>query len=394
MKTHKIITNSLLSNSKTKNILNRFSLLLFVSLVASPAFANESSQHHSGKHSSKQMSNFGPGDHYQHEMSINLSEYKKIRNISKPATDLPKALNRKQSKTVQVKLQAFEVISKIAPNILYHYWTFNQTVPGPFLRVREDDTVELSLHNDKSSSHSHGIDLHAVTGPGGGMAITKAEPGETKTLTFKATTPGLYIYHCAAGNPATHIANGMYGMILVEPKQGLAKVDHEFYIMQGELYTHGKLGKKGYQKFSSQKMIDEHPEYIIFNGRTGALVKEGQLNAKVGDKIRMFVGNAGVTKISSFHVIGEIFDRVYPEAGLSNPIKNIQTTLIPAGGATVVEFKADYPGNYVLVDHALARVDRGAWGILNITGSKNDSLYSGDSDHADEGEEREHHKGH
>ena len=393
MKTNRIIKNSLMNNSRINNILNSFSVLLFVSLAALPAHANESSQHHTDKHSSKLMSNFGPGDHYQHDMAINLSEYKKVQNISKLASDLPKPLNRKQSKIVEIELEAFEVISKIAPNILYHYWTFNKTVPGPFLRVREDDTVVLSLHNDKSSSHSHGIDLHAVTGPGGGMAVTKAEPGDTKTLTFNATTPGLFIYHCAAGNPATHIANGMYGMILVEPKQGLTKVDHEFYIVQGELYTHGKLGKKGYQKFSSQKMIDEHPEYIIFNGRTGALVKEGQLNAKVGDKVRMFVGNAGVTKVSSFHVIGEIFDRVYPEAGLSNPIKNIQTTLIPAGGATVVEFKVDYPGNYVLVDHALARADRGAWGILNVTGEENDSLYFGSASTNNESK-KQHHMSH
>ena len=362
-----------------KIFLHTFFTLLLISLLASPSYANESSKHYSSKNKSKQMMNFGPGDHYQHEMNINISEYKKIKDIAKQASDLPKPLNRKQSKNVQIELEAVEVISKIAPNILYHYWTFNETVPGPFLRVREDDTVELTLHNDKSSSHSHAIDLHAVTGPGGGKAVTEVEPGETKTLTFKATTPGLYVYHCAAGNPATHIANGMYGMILVEPKQGLTKVDHEFYIMQGELYTKGRLGKKGFQKFNSRKMIDERPEYIVFNGRTGALVGEGQLNAKVGDKIRLYIGNAGVAKVSSFHIIGEIFDRVYPEASLSSPIKNIQTTLVPAGGASVVEFQVDYPGNYVLVDHALARVDRGAWGILNVTGAKNDSLYFGET---------------
>jgi len=368
---------------KTTNIKSSFVLFPFIFLalmVSSSSYANESSQHHSTKgHSSKQMTNFGPGDHYQHKMDINISEFKKIRDISKKASEVPKPLNRNKPKKVEIVLEAVEVISKIAPNILYHYWTFNNTVPGPFLRVREDDTVELTLYNDESSSHSHAIDLHAVTGPGGGKAVTEVEPGEAKTLTFKATTPGLYIYHCAAGNPATHIANGMYGMILVEPKQGLSKVDHEYYVMQGELYTKQRLGKKGFQKFNSRKMIDERPEYIIFNGRTGALTNEDQLSAKVGDKVRIFFGNAGVTKISSFHIIGEIFDRVYPEAALSNPLKNVQTTLVPAGGATMVEFEVDYPGNYVLVDHALARVDRGAWGILNVTGEKNDSLYSGDS---------------
>mgnify|MGYP000037545009 FL=1 len=369
-----------------------FTSLLIASLVASPITANESSKHRSGKHSSKQMMNFGPGEHYQHDMDINISEFKKVKDISKKAFDLPDPLDRKQSKTVTVELEAVEVISKIAPNILYHYWTFNETVPGPFLRVREGDTVELSLHNDHKSSHSHAIDLHAVTGPGGGKAVTEVEPGETKTLKFKATTPGLYVYHCAAGNPATHIANGMYGMILVEPKQGMAEVDHEFYIMQGELYTKGRLGKKGFQKFNARKMIDERPEYIVFNGRTGALVGDGQLDAKVGDKIRLFIGNAGVAKISSFHIIGEIFDRVYPEASLSSVNKNVQTTLVPAGGASMVEFKVDYPGNYVLVDHALARIDRGAWGILNVSGAKNDSLYSGSANKAHS--DKKQHEGH
>ena len=158
--------------------------------------------------------------------------------------------------------------------------------------------------------------------------------------------------------------------------------------MQGELYTHGRMGKKGFQAFDARKMIDERPEYIIFNGRTGALVGDGQLNAKVGDKVRLFIGNAGVAKISSFHIIGEIFDRVYSEVSLSNPLKDVQTTLVPAGGATMVEFQVDYPGNYVLVDHALTRIDRGAWGILNVTGKKNAALYSGDFDsHKEQGDE-------
>jgi len=356
-------------------------------LFSLPSYASESNKHHSSKHGSKQT-NFGPGDHYQHRMSVDPSDYRKLKDISHSASDLPKPLHRKRAKKIVVKLNASEVIADIAPGISYHYWTFNNTVPGPFLRVRQGDTVELSLHNEENSSHSHAIDLHAVTGPGGGLAVTKAKPGETKTLLFKATTPGLYVYHCAHGNPATHIANGMYGLILVEPAQGLAKVDHEFYLMQGELYTHGRIGKKGFQAFDSQKMIDERPEYIIFNGRTGALVGDGQLNAKVGDKVRLFIGNAGVSKISSFHIIGEIFDRVYPEASLNSPIRNIQTTLVPAGGASVVEFQVDYPGNYVLVDHALTRVDRGAWGILNVTGKKNDALYSGDFDsHKEQGDE-------
>ncbi|GFO71220.1 nitrite reductase (NO-forming) [Bathymodiolus japonicus methanotrophic gill symbiont] len=367
-----------------KHMLSAVFATLFFAL---PSYAAESNKHHSSKHSSKQV-NFGPGDQYLHRMSVKPSDYQKLKEISRKASDLPKPLLRKRVEKISIELTASEVIAEIAPGISYHYWTFNNTVPGPFLRVRVGDTVELNLHNAENSSHSHAIDLHAVTGPGGGMAVTQVEPGESKTLVFKATTPGLYTYHCASGNPATHIANGMYGMILVEPTQGLAKVDHEFYVMQGELYTHGKIGKKGFQAFDSRKMIDERPEYIVFNGRTGALVGDGQLTARVGDKIRLFVGNSGVAKISSFHVIGEIFDTVYPEASLSNPIHNVQTTLIPAGGATMVEFQVDYPGNYVLVDHALTRIDRGAWGVLKVTGKKDNTLYSGDSSsHAEHSED-------
>lgn len=373
---------------KTMQIKKIVLAVLVTTLITGPAYASEKKQHHS-KHSSKNMTNFGPGDHYAHSMKINPAKFSKVDDISRSANDVPAPLKRKSVKKVEINLRAVEVIGEIADRISYHYWTFNETVPGPFLRVREGDTVELNLQNAKNSTHAHGIDLHAVTGPGGGMAVTKVEPGESKTLSFKAKTAGLYVYHCASGNAATHIANGMYGLILVEPKQGLSKVDHAFYIMQGELYTKGRLGKKGFQKFDSYKMINERPEYIVFNGRTGALVEAGQLQAKVGDKVRLFVGNAGVSKISSFHVIGEIFDKVYPEAALSNPHKNVQTTLVPAGGATMLEFQVDYPGNYVLVDHALTRIDRGAWGILNVTGKENHTLYNGV-----EGSEGEHHDEH
>ena len=325
---------------------------------------------------SMNMSNFGPGDAHHMHKPVNPKNFKRVADISKSASDLPGPINRSNPEIVEIKLVATEVISDIAPVTSFHYWTFDNTVPGPCRRVRVGDTVKLSLHNDKSSSHDHSIDLHAVTGSGGGAALTEVEPGETKTMQFKALNPGLYIYHCAAGNAPTHIANGMYGLILVEAEAGLPKVDKEFYIMQGELYTKGMLGERGFQDFDAMKMLAEQPEYIFFNGRPWALVEKGQLQAKVGDQVRLFVGNGSVSKISSFHVIGEIFDRVYPEASTSPPLQNVQTTLIPAGGATMTEFQLNVPGDYVLVDHALARVDRGAWGILHVNGDSNSEIYS------------------
>lgn len=325
---------------------------------------------------SMSMSNFGPGDGYHIHKPVDPKNFKQVDDISRAATNLPPPLKRDQPKTVEIKLNATEVVADIAPLIPFHYWTFNDTVPGPFLRVRVGDTIKLTLHNDKSSSHNHSIDLHAVTGPGGGAPLTEVEPGETKTMQFKASTAGLFVYHCASGNAPTHITMGMYGMILVEPEGGLPPVDKEFYLMQGELYTKGMLGQRGFQHFDSKKMLNEQPEYIFFNGRPWSLVEDGEINAKVGERIRFFIGNSGVSKISSFHVIGEIFDRVYPEGSLSTSLENVQTTLIPVGGATITELLLDVPGNYVLVDHALTRVDRGAWGILKVTGKKNDKLYS------------------
>lgn len=287
------------------------------------------------------------------------------------------AAPQRESEVVKVYLETKEVLSEIGPDIVFNYWTFNGTVPGPFVRVRQGDTVEVTIHNDETSLHSHNIDFHAATGPGGGGAVSIVAPGETKTFSFKAMDPGLFVYHCAVPNMAVHMTHGMYGLILVEPEEGLSPVDKEFYIMQGELYTTGKLGRSGLQVFDAQKMLDGKPEYVVFNGKTGGLGAEMQ--AKVGDKIRMYVGNGGVTSVSSFHVVGEVFDTVYPEASLGGAVfKDIQTTVIPAGGATIVEFTVEYPGTYTLVDHALMRTDKGAWGTLTVTGEADPSVFSGD----------------
>ncbi len=308
----------------------------------------------------------------------------KVTDIARDPKDISLSVTRTAPGQVKIALETKEVIGSMADGVEFNYWTFNGTVPGPFLRVHEGDTVELSLTNNSSSVHNHNIDLHAVTGPGGGAGVTNVAPGESKTFSFKALNPGLYVYHCAHPNVATHMAHGMYGMILVEPKEGLPKVDKEFYIMQGEFYSKGDLGDKGLQIFDAQKMLDGKPEYVVFNGRTGGIIDKMQ--AKTGERIRIYVGNGGVNLISSFHVIGEIFDVVYPEGsmGLGTTVnKNIQTTLVPAGGATVVEFTVDVPGKYILVDHALARLDRGAWGTLEVTGDANPEIFNtGEASHS------------
>lgn len=275
---------------------------------------------------------------------------------------------------VRISLTAKEVIAEIAPGISFNYWTYNGQTPGPMLRVKEGDTIELSLTNDPSSIHHHNIDLHSVTGPGGGASLTHVAPGETKTFKWKALSPGLYVYHCAMPNVSTHNSHGQYGLILVDPKGGLPPVDKEFYLVQGELYTVGDLGKRGLVPFDSNALLDGVPNYVVFNGRVEGAPR---MEAKVGDRVRIYIGNGGVNLISSFHLIGEIFDTVYPEGNIGGSMeKNVQTTAVLPGGSSIVEFTLDVPGNYLFVDHALARMNKGAWAILKVTGEENPGIFS------------------
>lgn len=311
---------------------------------------------------------------------LHFNQFEKVADIARDPNDIPPPITRAATTTVQIEITAKEVISQLAPGVYFNYWTFDGKVPGPFERVLQGDTVIVKFHNDKSSLHHHTIDFHAVIGPGGGASILMAEPGETKTLMFTALHPGLFVYHCAEPDAANHMAHGQYGLILVEPKGGLSKVDKEFYVMQGEFYTTGTLGKQGLQIFDTNGMLDGKPQYVVFNGRAFSLTSTttNLMQASVGQKVRIYFGNGGVNLVSSFHVIGEIFDHVYEEASLtSQPLTDVQTTLVPAGGATVVDFTTLEPGNYTLVDHALARIDRGAWGVLRVSGSTDPSIFSG-----------------
>lgn len=306
-----------------------------------------------------------------------LDEFERVTDIARDPDITGFSSTRGEDGVVEVFLEAKEVLGEMGPNITFNYWTFNSQIPGPFIRVKQNDMVKLTLTNNTSSLHPHNIDLHAVTGPGGGASVTMVEPGQTKSLTFKALKPGIYVYHCATPNVPSHMTHGMYGLILVEPEGGLPPVDKEFYVMQGEFYSTGKLGQEGLQVFDSQRMLDSNPTYVVFNGKTGGVT--GKMHANVGDRVRIYFGNGGVNLISSFHVIGEIFDDVYPEGAVGSDIHhNVQSTIVPAGGATIVEFTVDYPGKYILVDHALARMDKGAWGVLEVTGDKNPEIYNGD----------------
>ncbi|NOU46723.1 MAG: nitrite reductase, copper-containing [Bacteroidales bacterium] len=296
------------------------------------------------------------------------------------APDVPPPIKRKHATKMIVNLEVIEKEMEMMDGVKYNFWTFGGQVPGKFIRVREGDLVEFHLKNDPSSKLPHNIDLHAVTGPGGGAVSTFTAPGHETQFSFTALNPGLFIYHCATAPVGMHIANGMYGMILVEPKDGLPAVDKEFYVVQGDFYTKGGYGESGLQQFDMEKALNENPDYVVFNGKVGALTEANSLKANVGETVRLFVGNGGPGLVSSFHVIGEIFDNVYPEGG-STLNHNIQTTLIPPGGSAITEFKSDVPGNYILVDHAIFRAfNKGALGILKVDGQDNKTIYSGQQD--------------
>lgn len=290
---------------------------------------------------------------------------------------VPPPILRNHSAKVIVRLEVTEVVKPIADGVNYTFWTFGGSVPGKFIRIRQNDEVEFHLMNHPDSKNPHNIDLHAVTGPGGGASASFTAPGHETVFNFKALNPGLYVYHCATAPVGMHIANGMYGLILIEPEEGLPPVDKEYYVMQGDFYTKGKFGEAGLQPFDMEKALDEHPTYVLFNGSVGALTGDNALTAKTGETVRLYVGNGGPSLISSFHVIGEIFDRVYPEGGL-NVNTNVQTTLIPAGGAAITDFKVEVPGTMILVDHALFRTfNKGALGMLKVDGPEDKIVFSG-----------------
>lgn len=301
-------------------------------------------------------------------------------DIVREPTDIPAPVGNRGPETQRIDLETIELAGQLADGTTFKYWTFNGKVPGPFIRVRVGDTVEVHLKNLPDSLMAHSVDFHAVTGPGGGAVATQTQPGGETMFTFKALNPGLFVYHCATPMVAQHIANGMYGLILVEPEGGLPPVDREFYVMQGEVYTAQPFGTTGQLTEDTVKLLNENPEYFVFNGASMALASDAHaLRANVGDTVRIFFGVGGPNFTSSFHVIGEIFDRVYNQASLTSPpLTDVQTTLVPPGGATMVEFKLEVPGRYLLVDHALSRLQRGLAGYLYAEGDPNLEIFNGE----------------
>lgn len=310
------------------------------------------------------------------------------RAVLTDAPNVPPPITRRTPARVVVELRAYEVIAEVAPGVKYTLWTFGGAQPGKFIRVRKGDTVEFHLSNDPASSLPHNIDLHAVTGPGGGAAVTHVRPGEEAVFEWKALRAGLFVYHCATAPVPMHLGNGMTGLILVEPERGLPPVDREYYLMQHEFYTQtpdvkaadvgGYTGSprttraavEDVHEFSLDKALAERPDYVVWNGRMGSLTGRTALRARIGERVRFYVGNSGLNLVSSFHIIGDHLEKVYREGDLeSPPARDLQNTLVPAGAAVAVETTFEVPGTYILVDHSLVRAfNKGTVAMLEVTG--------------------------
>lgn len=284
---------------------------------------------------------------------------KQVPHVVADPGKVPPPPNWTKPRHHQVKLTVQERIAEIEPGATFRYMTFNGQVPGPMIRVRQGDTVSLTLENPSDNAMPHNLDMHAIYATGGGSTATQVAPGASKTETFKVMYPGSFIYHCAVPNMDFHISSGMFGMILVEPPEGLPKVDREFYLGQNEVYTDKALGSSGQHKFDFSKMINETPSYVLLNGAVRALTPDryGAMQARVGERIRVFMVNGGPNLTSSFHPIGNVWTHAWPQGALANPpMKYVQTQSVPPGSCFVGEMDLPVPETIKLVDHALSRV--------------------------------------
>ncbi|MBX0302157.1 copper-containing nitrite reductase [Haloarcula salinisoli] len=314
--------------------------------------------------------------------SANGTQSTDVERVAADPTDIPDPIDRSTSKTIDVEMTTREQVAEIEPGVTYEYMTFDGQIPGPMVRVRRGDTVELTVTNDERNTMPHNIDLHAVRGPGGGAEDTMVAPGETDTIRFQATYPGAFIYHCAVPNMDYHISSGMFGMILVEPEDGLPEVDHEFYFGQQELYTTGETGEEGHHDFDMDAMTTEEPTYVLINGEKYAITPDryGVPSMAVGDTARVFFVAGGPNQTSSFHPIGSVWDEVWQQGAIaSQPNRFVQTTPVQPGSCAIATLHAEVPGPIKLVDHALSRVARkGAMAVISREGEANTDVFDPD----------------
>ncbi|MCB1246045.1 MAG: cupredoxin domain-containing protein, partial [Acidimicrobiia bacterium] len=304
------------------------------------------------------------------------------------APDAGKTITRDYQAKYEVRLEVLENVCELdaANGVSIDMWGYRVEgddevvcgTPAPVLRGRVGDFVTITLINLPDNTHPHNIDFHAVTGQGGGAEKLTVAPGETASISIRLLYSGAFMYHCAYGDVPVHIAHGMYGMFIVDPEVPLPDADHEWAIMQSEWYT-TEPDANGLVDLDKDRLLNEDPNYVVFNGTVGALQGDNALQMNVGERSRIYFVNEGLNLTSNFHPIGSHWDAVYPEAATTpgNPIiRGSQSTLVVAGGATIVELVGQVPMNVLLVDHALSRTFyKGALGIIAISGDENPELF-------------------
>lgn len=282
---------------------------------------------------------------------------------------IPVNIERVGEHEVNIDMTAQITDIEISKGNLYKAWTFNGEAPGPVIVVNEGDTINFTLKNmDPSIPHS--MDFHAVHASPS-QDFIDIMPNESGSFTYPANNPGVFMYHCGTKPVLAHIANGMHGTIIVKPKDGYptdSEIDHEFVIVQNEWYKYNDLedftnGVPSNVVFSAKALKEGD---LNTNGTVGALV-DTPLLAKVGDKVRIYINNVGPNEVSSFHVVGTVFDNVYIDGNPFNLMKGLQTVMLPASGGAVVEFTVTKEGSYPIVTHQFNHVTKGAVGILKVT---------------------------
>jgi nitrite reductase (NO-forming) len=307
-----------------------------------------------------------------------VSDQSKVATpTAQAATPAPQTLNQaptplkfeRKGTDVYVEMTAQVTNIEIEKGKTYNAWTFNGQAPGPLVVVNEGDTIHFTLKNmDPTTPHS--MDFHAVhTSPSKNFIDVK--PNSSGNFTYKATNPGVFMYHCGTKPVLAHIANGMHGVIIVKPKNGYptdSKIDKEFVIIENEWY----------KEHDFNDMMNGTPSEVVFstkalkdgqentNGDTFTL-KEHPLLAKVGDHIRLYVNNVGPNQVSSFHVVGTLFDTVYLDGNPQNVLHGMQTVMLPASGGAVVEFTVTEEGSYSIVTHQFNNVQKGAAAVIKVT---------------------------
>ncbi|AFO58315.1 copper-containing nitrite reductase [Natrinema sp. J7-2] len=307
-----------------------------------------------------------------------------VDRIARDPTDIPEPVDWDKPREHDVTIRTERVTAEIEPGVTFEYMTFEGEVPGPMLRVRRGDRVNLTFDvPDDLNVAAHNMDFHAVYGPGGGANATTIAPGDDPAqLSFTADYAGVFIYHCAIPNMDQHISSGMFGSILVEPEDGLPEVDNEFYLGQHEIYTDGDLGEKGHHGFDFDAMLKEEPTYVVFNGQAYGFTPDGgvPMEATTGETARVYFANGGPNLLSSWHAIGNVWSRFYRDGDLlTAPDRNVETAPVAPGTTAAAEMEFPVPGPVKIVDHALTRAARrGALGVIDVSGEPTRDIYNAD----------------